>query len=164
MCNGLCSFSTFSLFQPHPAKSRCGGARTGCGTAPAPARVQLCKSVVQLTQQATAVHMLHLLPAKLQTSTKVNTYPCRGKQNRSTLNCESIPISTSIMGKTFFWDNLKAIDEKDCYHMPLYNQAHHHKPPSENLYKARHSTLTRLGHEDYHHMPTHCNTPPQNPV
>ncbi len=31
MCNGLCSFSTFSLFQPHPAKSRCGGARTGCG-------------------------------------------------------------------------------------------------------------------------------------
>ena len=122
------------------------------------------KSVVQLTQQATAVHMLHLLPAKLQTSTKVNTYPCRGKQNRSTLNCESIPISTSIMGKTFFWDNLKAIDEKDCYHMPLYNQAHHHKPPSENLYKARHSTLTRLGHEDYHHMPTHCNTPPQNPV
>ncbi len=41
MCNGLCSFSTLSLFQPHPAKSRCGGARTGCGTAPAPARGQL---------------------------------------------------------------------------------------------------------------------------
>lgn len=49
MCNGLRSFSTFPLFQPHPAKSRCGGARTGCGTAPAPApaRVQLCLYVKQ---------------------------------------------------------------------------------------------------------------------
>ncbi len=106
------------------------------------------KSVVQLTQQATAVHMLHNPPgpAKLQTSTKVNAGTCRGKQNRSTLNCESIPISTSIKGKSFFWDNLKAIDEMNCYHMPLCNQAYHQTPPPENLYKARHSTLTRLGH------------------
>lgn len=121
------------------------------------------KSVVHLTQQATAVHMLHKPPAKLQTSTKVHACTCRSKQNRSTLN-QSIPMSTSIMGKSFFWDNLKAIDEMNCYHMPLYKQAYHHKPPPENLYKARHSMLTRLGHWNYHNMPTHCNTPPQNPV
>ena len=42
MCNGLCSFNTFSLFQPHPAKSRCGGT----APAPAPARVQLWCSIL----------------------------------------------------------------------------------------------------------------------